>query len=58
MSQNEELEKRLDTVIYEYNLLLSSQYQSQKEYYQDQLNQASKEHEQKIKRQQVRRRFY
>ncbi len=53
MSQNEELEKRLDTVIYEYNLLLSSQYQSQKEYYQDQLNQASKEHEQKIKRQQV-----
>jgi len=51
MSQNEELEKRLDTVIYEYNLLLSSQYQSQKEYYQDQLNQASKEHEQKIKKQ-------
>lgn len=25
MYQNEELEKRLDTIIYEYNLLLSSQ---------------------------------
>ena len=33
MSQNEELEKRLETVIYEYNLLLSSQVLDEKIYF-------------------------